>query len=221
MSMNKIKVLARTAAISGALSLFGAGAALAADASIDNTGPDSSNTINQSSSNTINQNNSNEVKVVNVNHQNASSGDATVKNNTNAGSASSGNASNNNSVSTSVSINNESAGSGGGGGGAGSPGVGSGSGAGPGSGAGAGSGSSAGLGGSSSLGSAAAGLGGEVGVLPETGCNPACDVSALRNALKDPLNGTSGNQALALALAALLSLAGAAGSAVYAARRQS
>lgn len=61
---------------------------------INNTGPDSHNTIRFNNSSDVRVNNNNNVTVENYNHQQASSGTAVVSRNTTGGSATSGNASN-------------------------------------------------------------------------------------------------------------------------------
>ncbi|MBI2009017.1 hypothetical protein HYS84_01225 [Candidatus Saccharibacteria bacterium] len=77
-----------------------------ADGSISNTGPDSKNEVKITTTNKLKIDNDNDVKVKNDNYQTATSGDATVKDNTTAGDATSGDASNDNTVSNSVNINN-------------------------------------------------------------------------------------------------------------------
>lgn len=74
--------------------------------SIKDTGPNSTNTITATNTNTTTVTNNNFVDVTNASAQNASSGNATVKNNTNGGAADSGNASNQHNSNTSISIEN-------------------------------------------------------------------------------------------------------------------
>ena len=69
------------------------------------------------------------------------------------------------------------------------------------------------------------GLGGGTSTLPEVGCEVICDVSSLRagyndNSVSQAAEQARGISAGLLALAAILSLAGAGGSAIFA-RRQS
>lgn len=221
--MKNIKVVARTTALSSLLTLAGAGAAFADTGTISTTGPDSTNVISSHQTTTVTQVNVNSVSVSNTNVQLGVSGDAEVAHNTSAGSASSGNVTNANSTVTTVMVNNDAPSAVGG--------SGSGSGDSNGSGSGAGSGGVGGQGSASSMdstssqgvGGSGAGVGG--GVLPEVGCSIVCDVSALRNqpakasAVDSALNQAQGISAALLALAAALSLIGAGGSAVYAARR--
>lgn len=218
----KLKVLARTAALSGLLTLAGAGAALADDGVISTTGPGSVNTITSNNTSILFESNVNSVTVTNSNTQIGTSGAANVSGNTTGGSATSGTVTNTNNAVTSVSINNGPAVGGLGGG------TGTGSGGGNGSGSGAGSGGLGGGSGAASplgVGGSGSGVGG--GVLPSVGCSVVCDVSGLRD-LYNPAQATAVDSALKqangisaglLALAALLSLVGAGGSAAYAAKR--
>jgi hypothetical protein len=114
----------RFSAIGLATMGMGIGIAAASTASISNTGPDSSNnaTITNSNSGSITNNNNLSCQgehpsfliiiqpencgIANLNSQFASSGDATVDSNTNAGSARSGNADNHASSSTSINLTN-------------------------------------------------------------------------------------------------------------------
>lgn len=218
-----IKEFTRAAVVSGALTLAGAGAAFADSASIEETGPDSTNIIKISSSQRWDVDNTNNVTVNNNNTQNASTGNASVNRNTTGGDASSGNASNNNTTTTTIEISNDSSVGGGGSGSGG--GQGSGGGAGSGSGAGGQDGSSGGVGGSGSGGNLAlGGVGGGVSTLPEVGCEVICDVSALRAGYNDNIASQAAERAKGvsaglLALAAILSLAGAGGSALFASRK--
>lgn len=77
-----------------------------ASASIDNTGPDSYNSVKFHYSSNLDVNNNNSVNVTNNNDQYARSGSASVKHNTTGGDAVSGSATNTNSTSTSVHISN-------------------------------------------------------------------------------------------------------------------
>jgi hypothetical protein len=223
----RTKQFTRAAALAGVLTLGAAGSALADDsAAIDTTGQGSINMVNITDNTTQNYSNTNSFSVSNVNSQTATSGAVVESGNTTAsGEARSGGASNTNTVSTT--IGSSSAGTVGGLGG------GSGSGGAPGSGDGAGSGSAGGLGGGSGLAVAnTGGLGGGSGVtsdaatLPKVGCSAVCDVSALRaayhpndNAIAAAAKQSKGLSTALMALAALLSLAGAGGSAIYASRR--
>ena len=88
----------------GCLGNFGSGADMGG--SIDLTGPDSTNVIENKVNNNVRVNNDNDVRVTNTNDQHASSGDATVYGNTTGGDATSGNASNSNDTSLVLSISN-------------------------------------------------------------------------------------------------------------------
>lgn len=214
-----IKRLATSLALSGALALAMPASAMAQnDVNIDNTGPDSTNTVTIDNNNTTTVNNDQTVDVNNIdNDQTATSGDATVSGNTTGGSANTGNASNEQSFETVISFSGLAAGGPGlGGGGTGGGGTGGG-----GTGGGGGS-SSGGTGGGSLMG---VGTGG--GLLPDTGASFPIDVSALRRAIAgaagDDLAAVNRNKGLSvglLAAAALMSLLGAAGSAVYATKKQ-
>lgn len=223
-----IKQLAARFALSGALALAGSTAALAQDCTNVETGPGSSNTCVVTNTNTFTQNNSNDVEIDNNTYQTATSGDATVSGNTNAGDATSGDASNTSSTDTTVSINNESNGGVGGGTIPGSSNGGSNGGSGGqagGQGGGSlGSGSSGGVGGGSLSFGSSGGVGG--GALPETGSENMIDVSALRTLAQNADSATNevakrarGLSAGLMAAAALLSLTGAVGAA-YASRKQ-
>lgn len=99
------RIVRALTAVGFAASISVAAAPLAAaDATISTEGPNSG--ISTSSTNSTTVTNNNNVSVTNSNYQKASSGDATVSNNTTGGSATSGNATNNNETSTSVSISN-------------------------------------------------------------------------------------------------------------------
>jgi len=75
-------------------------------AGMSNTGPGSENSITTINRNTTTIENNNNVSVENSNSQSATSGDARVSGNTNAGSAASGKATNTNQTSTDISISN-------------------------------------------------------------------------------------------------------------------
>jgi hypothetical protein len=136
----------------------------AAESTISNTGPDSTNVIVNKSTSSVRITCRNNLDISNTNTQNASSGSANVSNNTTGGSATSGNASNTNTTSVTV---NTGCGTGqvatttppptGGGGG----------------GLGGGAGGSV-LGASTVAAAAAGGMGaGAITSLPNTGANPA------------------------------------------------
>ena len=74
--------------------------------SIDTTGPDSTNVIENKVNNHVTVRNDNDVRVNNYNDQRASSGDATVYGNTTGGDATSGSASNSNSTTLELNISN-------------------------------------------------------------------------------------------------------------------
>ena len=74
--------------------------------SISMTGPQSSNTISDITRNSVEQTNANNVDFTNNNHQTASTGNASVSDNTFGGSARSGNASNMNSTDFELAITN-------------------------------------------------------------------------------------------------------------------
>ncbi len=208
--------------IVGMLSLSLSGLALADNVSIDTTGPLSTNNATVTNSETMTVTNNNNVTVTNTNNQTATSGDATSALNTNGGGAVTGDASNNNSTTTTVAINNELPAGivpGSGNGGVVTPSGGN------------GGGSGAGASGGSSLIAGAGGAGGVVGsgaalMLPQTGPNDPVDVSALRN---QPLSATAPAPSIVkktnnlstmlLVAAAILSLLGAVGSAVYSIRQ--
>jgi hypothetical protein len=104
-TMRKLLRLAAATAVSASLTT---GLAAAQAGSIDTTGPNSHNTVHVRSTNKFNQTNNNHVKAQVSNDQHAYSGDAKVKNNTNAGDATTGSASNDNSTSLSASVSNSS-----------------------------------------------------------------------------------------------------------------
>jgi hypothetical protein len=78
--------------------MFGVAAAQSSSCTIDNTGPDSTNTCKVSEDKDVTINCTNKADVVFINKQQASSGDSLVLNNTNGGYATSGNAQNYNST---------------------------------------------------------------------------------------------------------------------------
>lgn len=214
--MTTLSKFARTTLISVVATVALAGAA-SATADISNTGSHSSNTIETTSSNHVEVSNTNNVTVNNSNNQSANTGSASVKENTTSGSAMTGDATNSNSVSTTIALDNTSStncicnpGKGGDGGSVGGSDGGTSHVAG---------GGSTGVGGGSSK---------SVGILPETGASNPVDVSALRN-LFNPASQTTplsaavkANRTLsvvAIAVAAILSLFGAIGTAVYSTKR--
>lgn len=70
------------------------------------TGPNSYNSVSSTQNETVSVQNNNNISVSNSNNQSASSGDATVRYNTEAGSATSGDATNNNSTDLNLSVSN-------------------------------------------------------------------------------------------------------------------
>jgi hypothetical protein len=76
------------------------------EASIENTGPDSVNRVVFDTRTNIDINNDNNLYVSNDNNQTASSGDATVRHNTEGGSATTGDASNTNTTSVRFDVTN-------------------------------------------------------------------------------------------------------------------
>lgn len=86
--------------------LSGIAGASSATASLNNTGPHSLNTINNTLSSRVRVNNDNHVSLHNYTTQQAYTGDATVHGNTNGGNATSGAANNTNSTSATVRLNN-------------------------------------------------------------------------------------------------------------------
>jgi hypothetical protein len=91
-------VLSLTSVLASSTLMFGVAAATDSSCSIDNTGPDSTNTCTVSEDNSVTIKCKNDVDVVFINNQQASSGDSLVLNNTNGGYATSGNAQNFNTV---------------------------------------------------------------------------------------------------------------------------
>jgi cobalamin biosynthesis Mg chelatase CobN len=74
---------------------------------IENTGPNSTNSVTQNNNTECTSENNNNVDVNSENNQSSDSGETGSTGNTNGGTSSTGNASNNNSNSTNVNINNE------------------------------------------------------------------------------------------------------------------
>jgi hypothetical protein len=195
--------------VSSVLTMFGAGAALAADAQIDTTGPSSQNTVTVSETTSTTIENTNHIVVNNDNNQHSSTGDANVSGNTNGGSATTGDATNTATTSTTVTVGNAGGGSGGAGG------------------AGGGTLPGGSLPTATTTGGSGGAGGGTLETLPNTGPLNPIDVSALR-ALWNPNSSTVPTQNTVnpkgvstgmLLLAGLLTLVGAAGSITYAARR--
>lgn len=85
------------------------GFAGAATGTIDTTGPDSTNTIRSDSRYRVDVDNNNRLKVHNDNDQDATSGDATVRDNTEGGDAETGAAWNDNAFEAEVSVDNSAA----------------------------------------------------------------------------------------------------------------
>ncbi|MBW4061440.1 hypothetical protein HJC99_02620 [Candidatus Saccharibacteria bacterium] len=223
--MKKTTYLVTQISFAGLMSIGLAGVALADSVSLDATGPNSNNQVTIDNSVTTSTTNTNVVTVTNSNDQVAVSGDVGATNNTNVGGAGSGNATNNNSTSTSVTVDN--------GGNSVTPtpppanggGMGAGSGSGTGSGSGGGTGSGSG---GNVLGASTGGLGGAAETLPAVGASVPMDVSALR-ALYHPVAAVTPTATLVshsskisvmfLAVASILSLIGAAVSAIYSTHR--
>ena len=209
----KIPKLTLMTLASGVVTVALSGAALA-DSSLNTTGPNSQNTITVTQTNDVTVSNHNDIQVTNSNQQSAGSGSAKVEGNTTGGAATSGMATNTNSFLTSITLGNATP--------VGNCGC---------DGQGGGSGSTATL--ASSTGNGPSGqtklTGGKGGgLLPETGATIPMDVSALR-ALYHPA-GTIPTQTAAiahakslstvmLAIAAVLSLLGALGSATISTKR--
>lgn len=222
-----MKMLHKMASVSaaGLVTLAFSGVALADTATISGpTGPDSTNEVTIDNSSDMSITNTTNTQIVNANLQSAESGNASANENTTVGNVGSGNANNSNTTSTSVSVNNTNACScnGSGGNGSGDPGSGNG---GSGNGGNVGGGSGAG---GSVLGASTGGKGAGVGVLPSVGASQPVDVSALR-ALYQPKTDAPTSNLVAqthqlsfvlLSIAALMSLIGAVGTAVYTNRRE-
>jgi hypothetical protein len=205
-----------TATVGCGVALFLAGGALASDVSIDTTGPQSLQDIKLQNSNEFKSSNFNFTNVLNSNDQQASTGNVTADDNTTVGGLSSGNASNNNSTSTSIGIHND--------------GLGAGLPSNPGTGVGAAPqpGGSTGQGSGNVLGASTSGQGAGEAVLPTVGAEVPVDVSALRAAWHPQtgtptaalVKSTQGVTGAMLAVAAVLSLLGGVGSAVFARRKE-
>jgi hypothetical protein len=90
-------ILSLTSVLASSTLMFGVAAA-DSSCSIDNTGPDSTNTCTVSGNNSVTIKCKNDVDVVFINNQQASSGDSLVLNSTEGGYATSGNAQNFNST---------------------------------------------------------------------------------------------------------------------------
>lgn len=103
----KTSSLLRYAAIGMATVGLGMGVAAANEATIENTGPDSTNTVTVNNSQNATLSNNHSVTVSNENDQSASTGSATVDDNTTGGDATSGDAENTNSVSTEVTFGDD------------------------------------------------------------------------------------------------------------------
>jgi hypothetical protein len=227
--MNDMKYLrfATSSLLVSSLTLMSVGSALADTVHYDTTGPGSTNTvtINDTSNTTVT--NTNDVTIRETVDQTATSGDANASNNTQSGDVATGDASNSSTGTTSVSIGNQAVGGFGGstgGSGNGAGGSGNGSGAG-----GSGNGSGTVNGSGNVLGSSTNSVGGFGGgaLLPVTGPSSLVDVSALRS-LYHPativppaiVKQSKNTSAMFLIAAAILSLLGAFGSAIYANRRE-
>jgi hypothetical protein len=199
-----------TASISCGVALVLAGTSLASNVSLDTTGPQSVQDVKLHNSNEVDTSKLNFANVVNSNDQRASTGDVTAEDNNVVGGLSSGNAQNINSAKTSVSINNSPAI------------VGQGASSQPVAGSTAKGGAGNVLGASTTVGSGSA-----AATLPSVGASVPMDVSALRAAWHEPavstaalVKQTQGVTGAMLALAALLSLLGGVGSAVYGRRKE-
>jgi hypothetical protein len=222
MHMKLIQLVGAASAI-GTISLALVGTA-SADATLGGTtGPNSTQKVVTTATYSSTTNNANVISIINDNSQSAWSGGASAKDNTTVGNVGSGSASNVNTTNPTIAIENAAPGQ---------PGIG------------AGNGASGGQGGSvggqtgSSKPAAKPGQGGSVlgvstvagnaAILPVTGPIDPVDVSALRAAWhRHVLPGPSGLEKSAsfftagmLITATLLSLIGAAGSAIYMRRQE-
>lgn len=213
------------------LTLVTTGPALASnDVALQDTGSGSTQVVEIQKETTVSTTNTNVVSVFNESSQSSSTGGASAAKNTNVEGAgvTSGDAQNSNVTTTTVTIDNASEGTGTGNG----NGNGNGEGQNPGSGQSNGSQTGGSGQGGNVLGASTGGAGGGVAKLPKVGATNPIDVSALRAALLGQIqNGDQTGAAsfvqqarntssIMLAVAALLSLVGAIGSAVYAARRK-
>jgi hypothetical protein len=221
--MKLIRMMGVTATAT-TLTLALAGVAAAADSTTMNTtGPDSDNRVVIDNTTSITTTNTNVVQVTNENVQTAQTGDVSANKNTSVGGVlGSGTASNDSATTTAVAIDNAAVGGLGGSTGN-NPGTVSNGGAG---GSGGMSGQPVGGRGGGVLGAAVGGMGG--GVLPEVGASSPVDVSALRAAWQPKTEAPTTklvkqSQAVTtfmLIVATVLSLLGAAGSAVYTRRKE-
>ena len=201
-----------TISCSVVLALAG-GVALASDVSLDTTGPQSLQDVKIQNSNEFQSTNLNFTNVLNSNDQQASTGNVTADDNTTVGGLSSGNASNSNSTANTISINNAAPGAGQGGSNEGPASQPSGS---------------TGKGAGNVLGASTSGGQGGAAELPTVGAEVPVDVSALRAAWHPQtgtptaamVKSTQGVTGAMLAVAALLSLLGGAGSAAYGRRKE-
>ena len=218
--MKMMRLMGSVSAACG-LTLAMTAPALASDVSVDNTGADSTQSVVIDSSSEVSTTNTNVIQIVNENVQSATSGNVSAEKNTNVGGLSSGVASNVNTTTTLVTIDNQADGC---------CGLGSDNGNNlPGNGNESSNTASHPAGGQSGnvLGSSTGGQGSGVALLPVTGPSGSVDVSAIRAAFQpqsqavNPILVKSRNlSGMVLIAAALLSLVGAFGSAVYATRRK-
>lgn len=222
------------ASLAGVATLTLAGTAMASTVTYDTTGPGSFQETKITNESSVKTTNDNDISVYNVNDQSARTGNVSANENTSVGPASSGNAENRSSTDTNISLNNSAAESctscctsccvtcesqsetsvgGQGGGSAVSVPVG---------------GKGGGVLGASTTAPVGGLGGGEVSTLPSVGASVPMDVSALR-ALYQPKSDapttnlakqSQGISAIFLVIASVLSLIGAAGSAVYAQRKE-
>jgi hypothetical protein len=103
-----MKKLLRLAGLSVMALSLSSGVAAAATASIDETGPDSTNKVEFENRTRVKVDNENHVRVYNSNPQTAVTGDARVRHNTTGGDATSGDASNDSLLRSSLSLRNTS-----------------------------------------------------------------------------------------------------------------
>jgi len=105
MNTNSLSV---KATVNNAASTSGMGGSGSMDAtgSIDNTGTDSTNTVTSTQTSKVTIDNDTNIRVYNDNDQRASTGDASVRDNTTGGSATSGDATNTNSSSFTFDVSN-------------------------------------------------------------------------------------------------------------------
>lgn len=210
------------------------GSAMAADVTVNGTSNNSNTDVSISNTSSVTVTNDSTTTVSNSSTQSASSGAVNVSDVAQSGNVSSGSASVSNATSTTINQPGINLGGSGGGMGGGSGSGGSGSGGSGSGGSNSGSGQTAGgMGGGSgsSSSSSVGGLGGGLGsvsTLPETGASVPVDVSALRALYHAPATqaavataakATKLFSGIMLGLAAVLSLVGAAGSAIYTNKR--